>query len=220
VVRAHPTVPLFNDLARRPRFLGLFWLPKPSYVCCEGRGMTVSDWAFIISLCSFAVALSGFVWNVWSKFIYPKPRVRISFQATIVFHLGPTVNGPEILTLTATNFGPGDITLHSAILRHYKRGWWKNWRAFFNKHYRRQYGMLNPLEGFPNRLDHSIGPFSGGLPKKVAVGESFSSHFPRQVDWFVHRNVRIGFSDTFGRNHWCSKQDVEKVVSSITDAAQ
>jgi hypothetical protein len=83
--------------------------------------MTLSDWAFIISLCSFAVALSGFVWNVWSKFIYPKPRVRISFQATIVFHLGSTVNGPEILTLTATNFGPGDITLHSAILRHYKR---------------------------------------------------------------------------------------------------
>ena len=31
--------------------------------------MTTADWALVISLCSFAVALAGFVWNVWSKFM-------------------------------------------------------------------------------------------------------------------------------------------------------
>ena len=40
--------------------------------------MTTADWALIISLCSLLLAMAGFVWNVWSKFIYPKPKVRVS----------------------------------------------------------------------------------------------------------------------------------------------
>jgi hypothetical protein len=181
----------------------------------EAEDMTTSDWALIISLCSFAVALSSFVWNVWSKFIYPKPKVRVTFQATMIFHPGQRDHGQEFFTLTATNLGPGEVTLHSAVARHYREGWWKNWRAFFNRHYRRQYGILNPLEDFPRRFDHTIGPFSGGLPKKVSIGETFSSYFPRQVDWFHNRQFRIGFSDSFGQNHWCSKRDVRKVIRDM-----
>jgi hypothetical protein len=139
----------------------------------------------------------------------------VSFQATFIFHPNMPDHGREFLTLSATNYGPGDVTLHSAVLRHYRDGWWKSWRAFFNKHLRRQYGMLNPLQDFPMRFDHSIGPFSGGLPKKIAVGESFSSYFPQEVDWFTHRRVRIGFSDSFNRNHWCSKDDIRKVTESL-----
>jgi hypothetical protein len=177
--------------------------------------MTTSDWALIISLCSFAVALSSFVWNVWSKFIYPKPKIRVTFQATIIFQPGARDHGHKFFTLSATNYGPGEITIHSAVIRHYKEKWWKNWRAFFNRRYRRQYGLLNPLEGFPQRFDHTIGPFSGGLPKKLLVGEAFSSYFPRQVDWFEGKRVRLGFSDSFGRNHWCSKQNVRKVIEGL-----
>lgn len=177
--------------------------------------MTTSDWAFVISLCSFAVALSSFVWNVWSKFIYPKGKVRVTFQATTIFQPGSRNHGHEFFTLSATNYGPGDVTIHSAILRHYRKKWWKNWRAFFKGHYRRQYGLLNPLESFPERLDHSIGPFSGGLPKKLVVGDAFNSYFPRKVDWFENKQVRIGFADGFGRNHWCSKRDVRKVVEGL-----
>jgi len=181
--------------------------------------MTTSDWALIISLCSFAVALGSFVWNVWSKFIYPKPKLRVGFRATIIFQPGSPDHGREFFTLSATNYGPGDVTLHSAIIRHHRKGWWKNWRAFFNRHYRRQYGVLNPFEGFPHRFDHTIGPFSGGLPKKLATGDSFSSYFPRQVDWFANERVRIGFSDGFDRNHWCSKQDIRKVIETLQKEA-
>jgi hypothetical protein len=177
--------------------------------------MTTGDWALIISLCSFAVALSSFIWNVWSKFIYPKAKIRVTFQATMIFQPNTPGHGREFLTLSATNYGPGDVTIHSAIFQHYREGWWKNWRAFFNKHYRRQYAVLNPLENFPMRFDHSIGPFSGGLPKKIAVGESFSSYFPKEVDWFAHKRLRIGFADSFGRNHWCSKHDIRKVTESL-----
>jgi hypothetical protein len=42
--------------------------------------VTTADWALVISLCSAVVSLAGFVWNVWSKFIYPKPRVQVSFN--------------------------------------------------------------------------------------------------------------------------------------------
>jgi hypothetical protein len=41
--------------------------------------MTVVDWALVIGLFSAAIALASFVWNVWSKFIYPKPKVQMSF---------------------------------------------------------------------------------------------------------------------------------------------
>lgn len=178
--------------------------------------MTTGDWALIISLCSFAVALGSFIWNVWSKFIYPKPQIRVTFQASIIFHPGSSDHQQEFLSLNATNHGPGDVTLHSAVVYHRKEKWWKDWRAFFKKHYRRQYGILNPLHDFPNRFDHTIGPFSGGLPKKLPVGESFSSYFPREVDWFQHKGFRIGFSDSFGRNHWCTKRDVEKVRKDVS----
>jgi hypothetical protein len=177
--------------------------------------MTTGDWALVISLCSFAVALSSFVWNVWSKFIYPKAKLRVTFQASIIFQPGAPDHGKDFLTLAATNHGPGDVTVHSAVVYYYKEQWWKNWRALFKKQYRRQYGIVNPLEDFPHRFDYTHGPFSGGLPKTLPVGESFSSYFPRDVDWFGHKGFRIGFSDSFGRNHWCSKQNVEKVRESV-----
>ena len=58
-------------------------------------------------------------------------------------------------------------------------------------------------------------PFSGGLPKKIAPGEGFSSYFPRKGDWLTHKSVRLGFVDTFGRHHWCSRQDVLKVTETL-----
>jgi hypothetical protein len=164
----------------------------------------------------FCGRAGGFIWNVWSKFIYPKAKVRVTFRAMIIFQPGSADHGREFLTLSATNFGPGEVTLYSVIYRHRKKQWWKDWRALFNKHYRWQYGLVNPLHDFPLKFDHSIGPFSGGLPKKIATGEEFSSYFPRQVDWFQHNRVRIGFSDSFGRNHWCERQDVQKVRAGIT----
>jgi hypothetical protein len=36
--------------------------------------MTTADWALVISICSAIVSLASFVWNVWSKFVYPSRR--------------------------------------------------------------------------------------------------------------------------------------------------
>jgi len=177
--------------------------------------MTTGDWAFVISICSFGVALGSFVWNVWSKFIYPKARVRITLQASVIFHPGQHDHKKEFISLSATNMGPGEVTLHGAVLRNRKVRWWKDPKAYLDRRYRFDYGLLNPLQDFPARFDHSIGPFSGGLPKKLAVGERFSSYFPRQVDWFENEVANIGFDDTLGRNHWCDRSDVEKVRDKV-----
>jgi hypothetical protein len=177
--------------------------------------MTTGDWALVISLFSFAVALGSFVWNIWSKFIYPKPKVRVTLQASIIFHPGHPDHQKEFISLMATNVGPGDVILSAAVLRSRKKKWWREWKAWFRRRYRFDYGMLNPLEGFPGVMDHSIGPFSGGLPKKIGVGESFSSYFPRNVDWFENKVMGVGFNDSFGRNHWCSRQDIKKVRESV-----
>jgi len=42
--------------------------------------MQTADWALVIGLFSLVVSVASFIWNVWSKFIYPKPVVRVSFR--------------------------------------------------------------------------------------------------------------------------------------------
>ena len=168
--------------------------------------MTIADWALFISIGSLVVAIFSFVWNVWSKFIYPKPRVETSIAMMNLYDSNG--KGPPFIALNATNFGPADVTLYLAIAAK-PRKWFQR---------KKEIASLNPLEGFPARMDHSNGPFSGGLPKKLAVGEQFSAYFPVTKDWFTKDNlIDFGFCDTFGRNHWCPRKQgknlKERVVS-------
>lgn len=170
--------------------------------------MTVADWALIISLGSLVVSICAFVWNVWSKFIYPKPKVKTSISLMKVHHQSGR-SGPSCIAIHATNFGPAEVTLYAAIAK--------------SSQYKKDgLGMLNPLENFPNNIEHSNGPFSGGLPKKIAVGEQFSVYFPVEKDWFQKEQLTdFGFQDTFGRSHWCPKKQVtelrERVLSKDKD---
>ncbi|TDX77742.1 hypothetical protein EDE05_11451 [Neorhizobium sp. R1-B] len=168
--------------------------------------MTTADWAFVVSIFSFAVSLAGFVWNVWSKFIYPKAKVRVSFYSGFV--MGEDYEGVEMLTLSATNYGPGQVTLHLAVGRT-KVSRFKKLKLF----------MLNPLHDFPARTDFTLGPFSGGLPKKIDVGESFNAFFVKKHAAIATQNVvDVGFTDTFGRNHWARRKDVTKVRTEVKQA--
>lgn len=169
--------------------------------------MTTADWALIISLGSLFVSLSGFVWSIWAKFIYPKPKVKTNMSVMCLYYQD---NGPRrpCISLHATNFGPIDVTLKHAIVR-------KKERIFTH---RRDFGLLNPYNNYPNDLT-SNGPFGGGLPKKLAVGEEFSVYFPKDVKWFENDELAdIGFIDTFGRYHKCAKSDVNKVKKSVLES--
>jgi hypothetical protein len=122
--------------------------------------VTTADWAIVISICSAAVSLASFVWNVWSKFIYPKPVVRVSFQMMRTVQSGRAVE--EILVLMATNMGPAQVTLRTALIAYPTTFPWHRYCRSF---------VLNPLNNYPQNTRLSIGPFGGGPPKKLEIGE-------------------------------------------------
>jgi hypothetical protein len=167
--------------------------------------MTTADWALLISLVSALISLGGFVWNVWSKFIYPKPVVEVSFNFMTAMGVP---DSSSVVVLSATNMGPSPVTLRNAVTRPPRK-------------LRKTYGIgiLNPLHGFPTQLDFTQGPFSGGLPKKVDVGEEFSLYFIPEHEALARDDVElVGFLDTFGRKHWASKDSVAVARKKIREA--
>ncbi|MCE8508583.1 hypothetical protein KBY28_08995 [Ruegeria pomeroyi] len=175
---------------------------------------TTADYALIISLCSLFLALASFIWNIWSKFIFPKPRIRVRVEVVhcdlassiIVTESAPgTFPGdwqahhlsyPSI-QISATNFGPGKVRLQAAIAAKSRR---------FASTAETE-GMLNPYNDYPNDLE-SAGPFSGGLPRDLEVGEVFSAYFPIAEHWFTEEKLmKFGFLDSFGRRHYSTSRD-------------
>jgi hypothetical protein len=181
--------------------------------------MQIADWALVISICSAAISLASFVWNVWSKFIYPKPRVRVHFSMVTAFYpRAPRDPNPvRALSLSATNMGPEEVTLRSPLIK-FKSHWFSE----------ASYGLLNTLPRMPATTDYETeyelgggGPFAGGFPKKLAVGESFSVYLVPDHESLAKGNYeRIGFDDTFGRMHWAKRRDILSVLPSIREACE
>lgn len=109
--------------------------------------MQTADWALVISICSAAISLAGFIWNVWSKFIYPKPRVRVHFSMVTAFYpRAPRDPDPvRVLSLSATNMGPAEVTLRSALIL-FKRHWFSEGT----------HGILNVLPRLPGSTDYEF----------------------------------------------------------------
>jgi hypothetical protein len=181
--------------------------------------VTTGDWALVISICSAIVSLASFVWNVWSKFIYPKPKVAVNLSMVTVIHpREPRDPDPvRVIRLSATNMGPADVTLRSALMM-----FWPRW--FSDK----SYGLLNVLPRLPESTDYEMeyddlggGPFAGGLPKKVAIGETFSVYLVPDHETLARGDYhRVGFDDSFGRMHWASRGDIIAVLPSIREACE
>jgi hypothetical protein len=190
-------------------------------LCSSGAlvDMSTADWALVISLFSVVISLASFLWNVWSKFIYPKPKVGVSLSMVTAFHpRAPRDPDPvRALRLSATNMGPGEVTLQSALLMI-----WPRW--FSDK----SYGLLNVLPRFPESTDYEAeydglggGPFAGGFPKKIAVGETFSVYLVPDHETLARGNYhRVGFNDSFGRMHWAPVRAILTALPSIREACE
>ena len=149
--------------------------------------MTTADWALIVSLCSFAVALASFIWNVWSKYIYPKPKVRVALRWS--YPVFDTELGNPAISATATNHGPGRLTITS-LVGSASRG------AF-----RQSATAIIPI--FPN-WPHSqevarLGA-TPNLPIQLSEGESITVNFPVEVFKSPALNG-IAFLDGYGREN-------------------
>ena len=160
--------------------------------------MTTADWALIISIGSLAISASSFIWNVWSKFIYPKPKLKVSFGIFVEAY-----SKVENLSLTATNYGPTEVTLHTALTRRLLRP------------FKYAFAALFPLPGFGIEVASGT-PFAGGLPRKLAVGEQFSVYLATDHEHLRDQPVSdIGFTDTFGRFHWAPRRQLREVRESL-----
>ncbi|TIX54626.1 MAG: hypothetical protein E5V33_24935, partial [Mesorhizobium sp.] len=118
--------------------------------------VTTADWALLISLLSACISAAGFIWNVWSKFIYPKAKVRTAFS--VMNLISKAGESPPFLNLNATNYGPGAVTLYAAVVRMKEEQ--GSLPHFLRPLFRvgSQYGLLNPLANFPNEFDFTEGP--------------------------------------------------------------
>jgi len=171
--------------------------------------MTTADWALIVSMFSFVVSLGGFVWNVWSKFIYPKAKLRASIGIYLIMD-GDGSPARKFIQLSATNYGPTEITLHGHQAKRRQGFLW------FKRN--QKLALINPI-AHPDS-NQPTGWFAPGFPKKLAVGESVSVYFSREAPkrWIEEGDLYyFGFSDTFGRYHWCSRKNAEKFRADVVE---
>lgn len=165
--------------------------------------MTTADYALIVSIFSAIVALGGLGWNIWSKFIYPKARVRVTFY-TCAVTIGAAPPWPTFVCLSATNFGPTDVTLQSVAII-ISRGPLRT----------PQRALVNPIHNI-YQPDVGIGPFAGGLPIKLAVGDSHNAYFPYDASSFARDNLgAVSFFDNFNRRHRAPMRNVRKVKAEL-----
>jgi len=167
--------------------------------------MTTADWAIIISLVSAVFAIASFVWNIWEKFIYPKPKlsVRLSLVISMDMDEKSTLCNPEALQLSATNHGPGPIKISQTIGRLKRQSVFK-----------RPLGAILKTYGnwpFETETSH-IGGFS--IPRKLEVGDTIIQYL-RPISNDYKDVVKFGYTDSFNRKHWASRSSVRAAKASL-----
>jgi hypothetical protein len=174
-----------------------------------GGSMTTADWALVISICSAVVSLASFIWNVWSTFIYPKPKVRVSFAMVQILEFDSD-DMPSVLHLRAINMGPGEVSLRKAL-------------TVFHEHIfqSKRFGLLSTLDNYPLHGDTTRGYLGAGFPVKLAVGEEFSAYLTPAHEALAKGDYRrIGFTDSFGRYHWAPRRDILETLPYIREECE
>ena len=160
---------------------------------------TTADYALIISICSFVVSLSGFVWNVRAKYLHPKPKI----VARLTVHTGDWVASgvSHIAEMEVVNLGPSDCVLVSVIrptskkrLFSSKMTWWSS-----------QSKSLNPIGGTCLSKEHD-------WPRLLKAGEMCSVRVPVKESLPDKRPAfGLGVLDAFERRHMVSERQYQRL---------
>lgn len=183
------------------------------------QGWGTADYALVISLFSATISLASFFWNVWSRFLYPKPTVRVSVSFVLFDDARQQIlffparrpfedrleGRPLILPairIYVTNFGPGEVKLGNPVVA--RRG--KNAPKFegyaqFNQFIK--YPWQNPLTLEETRIESPLKPADD---LALFVETSFGELLELQP-------TQIGFFDSFGRKHMCAKREVRHLLA-------
>lgn len=181
-------------------------------------GWTTADYALIVSIGSAGVSLFSLGWNIWSKFIYPKPRIRVwadvkgahlrtghvvSFLADGTYACGfphAEISNPAI-SVAATNFGPGPVKIDTAIG---KVGRW-------HRGLKKGHAIIIPYNDYPHDLK-AKGLVSKNLPRKLEAGDEIVLYFP-VTDELIGNGalIALGVRDSFSRMHWASRRNMSNL---------
>lgn len=156
--------------------------------------------ALVVSLLSFVLALASFAWNVWSKFIFPKPKVGV--ELLVSYLVGISAPQPLVIQLTATNSGPGEVTLVSVFGIVRKGRFWSP----------ATHAALKCLADYPRSFALSSFGEMPNSPVRLGNGESYQIHFNPSV--VSEGNlVNFAFKDGFGREHKGNRKSRKQLIS-------
>jgi hypothetical protein len=169
--------------------------------------LTTADYALIISLFSATISLAGFIWNVWSKFLFPKARIRLQFAIGYITGGYQGATRPTYICAFATNFGPTDISIQNFVVT-FKRGLFRKGQAAY----------VNPIQSLV-RPEAMSGPFGGDLPKPLKVGDQHTLYFPYESSSVAREPMhRAGVIDNFGRFHGIPRRLLRGVKKELDQA--
>lgn len=182
-------------------------------------GLTTADYALIVSICSAFLSLFSLGWNIWSKFIYPKPKVRISVDLKYAhlssghivsigadgrFAGGTPSNELSLpaIEISVANFGPGPVTVTSAVGKPKKALPLEKSEGL---------AIVTAYDHYPLDLN-SKNVFGGGLPKTLDVGGELTLYFPVDSDLTGEGSLKkLGVRDSFSRFHWIERSQMKEL---------
>ena len=174
-------------------------------------GFGTAEVALIISAFALAVGLGNFIWNVWSKFIQPKPRIKIHFA--VMLRVGQhDFPGPErAIQISATNFGPNDVVITGVegLSRRF------NWFRYTTTNF-----VIFGSTAWPT--GHTGPPPDyGNFPFRIKVGDKAQWYMPMDNRYFGESEMtHFGLADSFGRTHWAKRAQVATVRKSVLEHLQ
>jgi len=146
--------------------------------------------ALIVSIVSVCAAFFALAWNVYRD-VFLRPRVRVSVFHIFISH--PTMpEQPEFVVISATNLGPGEMTINGIVAM----------QGTFLLHPRKR------ARNFVILPDYTSG-FGSRLPAKLARGDSAEVYLPYTAQCILKEPItHVGLRDSYGRTHWAPKKQL------------
>jgi len=149
--------------------------------------------AILISVFSMLIAALSLGWNIYRDVVLkPKLSVSVAIKTIVGAGIG---RSPEMVCVSATNFGPGSIKLNAILLKD------SSLLRRITRNVRNAY-IVHDYEN----------PHTSELPIRLEVGESANYFFRYDQDCLLSESfTHVGLSDSFSRVHWASKRSFQKL---------
>lgn len=148
----------------------------------------------LISFGALVISVFSLGWNVYRDVIR-KPKLRVSFGIKRIATNGKL--GDELISLSGTNCGPGEICCTGVVIA----------KDSIGRRLKGQWRLGFGVPDFDNPVCHK-------LPRRIDMAEEVSLVFPLKAECVLsYRPSRIGISDSFGRTHWAPNAETREAVA-------